>query len=55
MTTHLKASYNEHDYWNFVGEVSKEIGENTTISAGVLVDTREEVNTTGFIGIKKVF
>lgn len=55
MTTHLKASYNEHDYWNFVGEVSKEIGKNTTISAGVLVDTREEVDTTGFIGIKKVF
>lgn len=55
MTTHLKASYNEHDYWNFVGEVSKKIGENTTISAGVLVDTREEVDTTGFVGIKKVF
>lgn len=54
-TAHLKASYNEKGYWNFTGELSKELSEKTTLSGGILIDTRDTSNTTGYVGIKYKF
>ncbi len=54
-STHIKASYNEGDYWNFTGEIQRNIGNNWSILGGILVDTRNAENPTGYFGIKKVF
>ncbi len=51
-TGHLKASYNEEGYWNFTGEISKELFEKVTMSGGILIDTRDTRNVTGYVGIK---
>lgn len=54
-TTHFEASHNEGDYWNFTGEVTKDIGKNTIISAGAIFDTSEEAKTTGYVVVKVKF
>lgn len=53
--THLGASYNEEGYWNFTGEISQKLLENLTLSGGVLVDSREGRDPTGYIGLKLSF
>jgi hypothetical protein len=54
-TAHAKASYNEANYWNFTGELSQKLGENMTLSGGILLDTRDTENTTGYVGVKWKF
>jgi hypothetical protein len=54
-TAHLKASYNEEGYWNFTGELSKKLSEKITLSGGILIDTRDTTNKTGYVGVKYKF
>ncbi len=54
-TVHLKASYNQGEYWMFTSELSQELSGNITLSGGILIDTRDAANTTGYVGVKWKF
>lgn len=54
-TAHLKASYNEAEYWNFTGEISRKLSDHMTLSGWLLIDTRDGVDTTGYVGVKWSF